>query len=226
MRIFEGGTASLHDCCFSRGGKTVVSADADNMIRLWNVESGTLSRTLEGHNAVHCVDVPPDGKHILSGSDDVMRLWKFTTDVDFASSEMLECIVIRDPCKRESEQERADGTRRYYCCSYSPSGALFLVGDCESLQLYDLAAYQPVWCRTAVDYGCCNVVAFSFVPGGASVLSCSYERSFKLWCTTTGQLLRTFHGHADEVMSCAFSPTGHTIVSGFGMQPRASSNKP
>jgi WD40 repeat protein len=34
----------------------------------------------------------------------------------------------------------------------------------------------------------------------------------KLWNTTTGQLLRTLEGHDSEVLSCAFSPTGLTIV--------------
>ena len=68
-----------------------MSAVSDNnMLRLWNVESGTLSRTLEGHSDTACFfDVSPGGTRALSGSfDGAVSLWNFTTDANVAGGDM------------------------------------------------------------------------------------------------------------------------------------------
>jgi WD40 repeat protein len=195
-------------CCFTPDGKTVVGADYNAMLRLWDVESGNLSRTLEGHaGPVYCVDVSPDGAHILSVSKDrTARLWNFITDVDIARSGTLKCTVAAT-LSSESWNE-------CNCCSFSPDGALFLIGDGPSLKLHDSKTHQLQ--HTLTPARCHGVMSCSFAPDGASILSGYYNgRTLKLWCTATGGLLRTLYGHTSGGMvSCAFSPNGLTIVSG------------
>ena len=125
--VFEGTTEDSIDSCFTPDGKTVVTADADCMLSLWNVETCTLGRMLEGHtDSVLCVDVSPDGAHILSGSyDGTVKLWNFPTGANLAGGEMVECTLPMD-------------TQKCLCCSFSPNGALFLVGDGASLKLLRL----------------------------------------------------------------------------------------
>jgi hypothetical protein len=197
--VFEDSTECVNDCCFTPDGKTVVTAEPDGMLRLRNVKTGTLSRQLEGTKCVICVDVSPDGAQILSGLlDRTVKLWNFPTDANVAGGEMVECTLPID-------------TQQCYCCSFSPNGALFLVGDGESLKLYDSTTHQLQHTFTGHSK---TVTSCSFAPDGTSLLSGSHDFTLKLWCTTTGRLLQTLCGHTDNVTSCSFSPTGLTIVSG------------
>ena len=52
--------------------------------------------------------------------------------------------------------------------------------------------------------GAINDVCFS--PEGVYVISCSSDKTVKVWATYTGVLLRTLEGHTDAVTSCAFAP--------------------
>ncbi|MFB6247128.1 MAG: protein kinase [Salinibacter sp.] len=63
---------------FSPDGQYVLSGSDDMAARLWDVESGRLLRTFEGHSGlVIAVAFSPDGQYVLSGSSDMtVQLWK------------------------------------------------------------------------------------------------------------------------------------------------------
>jgi len=63
---------------FSPDGRLLASGSwGGTIIRLWDVASGQLVRTLEGHTSrVHSVAFAPDGHLLASGSGDgTIRLW-------------------------------------------------------------------------------------------------------------------------------------------------------
>src|SRR6266404_4333067 len=70
---------------FSPDGAYALSGGFDNTMKVWQVSSGRLIRTFQGHsNTVRSVAFSPDGKTVLSGSQDsTMKLW------DVASGELL-----------------------------------------------------------------------------------------------------------------------------------------
>ncbi|MEB3283066.1 MAG: hypothetical protein VKK42_29510 [Lyngbya sp.] len=68
----------------SNDSKTIVSGGADYNIKVWNLETGELIRTLTGHRYwVRSVSISNDSKTIVSGSDDYdynnIKVWNLET---------------------------------------------------------------------------------------------------------------------------------------------------
>jgi WD40 repeat protein len=62
----------------SPDGRFIVSGSWDCTVKVWELESGRLLRSLEGHtDGVRAVAVSPDGRFIVSGSDDrTVKVWE------------------------------------------------------------------------------------------------------------------------------------------------------
>ena len=72
---------------FSPDGKTLASAEmSDNSIRLWDVPSGKVRRTLKGHTGyVDSISFAPNGKLLVSSSEDrTNRLWDTASGTELA----------------------------------------------------------------------------------------------------------------------------------------------
>ena len=72
-----GHSGSVNSVAFSPDGKTALSGNIDNTVRLWDLATDREIRKLEGHSEqVNSVAFSPDGKTALSGSSDhTARLW-------------------------------------------------------------------------------------------------------------------------------------------------------
>lgn len=74
---FKGHQEVVYDAAFLPDGKSLVTASFDQTLKLWDVATQAVLRTMEGHTGiVLTVDVSPDGRLIASGSSDrTIRLW-------------------------------------------------------------------------------------------------------------------------------------------------------
>ena len=62
-------------------GGRVIAASGDNMLKVWDLETGCLLATLEGHaDEVTACAVMPDGGCVVSASDDrTLKVWDLRT---------------------------------------------------------------------------------------------------------------------------------------------------
>ena len=64
----------------------LVSGGADETVRVWDAKTGKCEQVMRGHGMeVTCVAVAPDGRSVVSGSQDTLRLWSLETGAAIGS---------------------------------------------------------------------------------------------------------------------------------------------
>jgi len=224
---------------FSPDGNQVLSTSFnDYTFKLWDVATGREIRTFSGHrNPVNYIVFSPDGKQILSGSDDeTHKLWDTATGREIRTyndggdrmvfspdgRQVLSVIKIGNLYNRTLKLwDVATGreirtfsghTKTIYSVAFSPDGRQVLSGSLDNtIKLWDVETGNEI--RTFTGHRN-NIMTLCFSPDGKQILSGSWDYTIKLWNATTGEEIRTFAGHRSEVTSVSFSPDGKQIISG------------
>ena len=81
MRTFTGHDNSVYSIAFSPNNQQFASGSDDNIIKLWDSNTGECLRTLSGHeNAVLSVAFSPSGEWLATGSSyNTIKLWDVNT---------------------------------------------------------------------------------------------------------------------------------------------------
>ena len=83
MYLITAGTAvyPVNSVIISPNGQTLVSRDGYRSIKIWNLQTGELIRTLEEHSSeIYCLAISADGQTIFSGSGNgSVNVWNLQT---------------------------------------------------------------------------------------------------------------------------------------------------
>jgi len=188
---------SPDDQVIAAGYCTQSSAEAGCVageISLWDVETGAFVRRFQGHtDTVNEVVFSPDGMLLASAGDDALFVW------DVATGEMRRRFV-------------ATLSARVKGAAFSPDGRFIVSGADIEAALYNLETGEVE--ETYSPAGIIESVAYS--PDGKTLLFGGGEGIVSLVDVTTGDEIRRFIGHTDQVNTVAFSSDGRYAVSGAG----------
>lgn len=96
------------------------------------------------------------------------------------------------------------------CVACSPSAPVMASGDNTGAYLWDATSGRLLFHLRAN----ANVHGVSFAPDGQTLLTAGSDKTVKHWQVSTGQLLATIPGHAEQVLSVAFAPDGQSFATG------------
>ena len=172
-------------------------AEPRYLVRLWDARSGQLVRDLAGHGSiVNTVAFSPDGRRLLSGSDDLSaRIWNVADGQvvgTFTHGKIVNSVA------------------------WSPDGKRILTGGHgNTAYLWEVdtgARLRSLGTDTFVgnDLGETSV---AYAPDGKQVLVEGPKNSAVLWDVDTGERVHTF-SHTDPVTFLGFAAGGQLLVVG------------
>ncbi|MEH2205697.1 MAG: hypothetical protein V7K53_16720 [Nostoc sp.] len=178
---------------FSRDGKMLASASADNTVKLWNPITGKEIKTLTGHtDLVNGVSFSPDGKMLASASyDKTVKLWDISTGKEIKTL--------------------TGHTRWVKGITFSQDGKMLASASADNtVKLWDTSTGTLI--KTLPGHRD-SVNDVSFRPDGKMLASASGDKTVKLWDTSTGTLIKTLPGHKKRVFRVSFSQDGKMLAS-------------
>lgn len=189
--LLTGHTAPITQVQISPDDSLLISASADKTIRLWNISTGELIRTIAGHNErVTALSFSPDRESFASASTDrTIKIWSIEGD--------LRTIL-------------QGHTNEVTTIAYSSTGRLASGSADNTVRLWDLDR------KTSTILGKHNgiVSALAFSPDGKTLASASRDSTIQLWSVEDAKLRRTLTGHSSSVNTLSFNQTGSVLASG------------
>ncbi|WP_437959531.1 NB-ARC domain-containing protein [Sorangium sp. So ce119] len=174
-------------------GRAVISASADGTLKMWDLGTGLLVRTLEGHTGrVDGVTVTADGRFAVSASSDkTLKIW------DLSIGQVVRTL--------------AGHTDNVTGVAVTPDGRFAVSASADkTLKIWDLSIGQVV--RTLEGHTD-QVTGVAVTPDGLFAVSVSSDETLKVWDLSTGQVVRTLGGNIGLVEDVAVTPDGCFAVS-------------
>jgi WD40 repeat protein len=161
---------------------------------VWDAQTGQEQLSLKGHTrGVNSVAFGPDGKRIVSGSEDqTVKVWDALSGQQTLSLKGHKGGIT-------SVAFSSDGKR-------IASGS-----DDRTVKVWDAQTGKETLSLQGHTGGVSSVC---FSPDGKRIVSGSLDQTVKVWDAQTGQEALSLKGHMDRVTRVCFSPDGKRIASG------------
>lgn len=207
-------TGGIRGLSFSPNNAVLAAGCDDNTVPTWNVVYATgqptppdFGKALQsfGHAAaVADVVFATDALLVSGGQDKAIKAWKLASDT---------------PAKSLSLPNLVDAV------GFDPGGTILATGCHDgTVRTWDIAkGTQLKQINAHTQPAVAPVYAVAYSPDGKQLVSCSLDRSIKIWDANTAMLIRELkpykekeaeHGHRDGVFTVAYSPDGKLLASG------------
>ena len=168
----QGHTAAVRDVRFSPDGHLLVSGGNDNTVRIWDVASRSLLKTLRGHGGrVLACALPTDLSYVLSGSHDQRALlWRL---------EAYEELRVYRSQILSGHRDAVLGA------GFSPDGQRIVSASRDrTAQVWDVETGEVIQrLKEGHDF---LVSAGRFFPDGKRILTAAVDNTVRVWNVSTG----------------------------------------
>jgi len=199
----QGHSAMIWDVMFTPDGATLISVSDDKTIRLWDVATGDLIKTIRGQigagheGKLFAGALAPDGKVLAVGG--YPSAWGIRL-FNIQSGEQIGLLKGH--------------TNVIHALAFSPDGRRLASGSFDkTVRIWDVSRQQEF---AKLEGHTDSVYGVAFSPDGKKVASASFDGTLRLW--NVGQIAnltyREMKRHTAEVRCVAFAPNGRYIVSG------------
>jgi WD40 repeat protein len=193
-----GHSGNVQALAIDQKGKFIVSGSADETIKVWNLKSGTLVRTIQESASVTALTIDPSGRYIISGnySNGDIKIWSLN------AGNLLRVIRRRE---------------RVYSLTMDPTGRFIAAGTENGLILvWDFRSGKLIRTINARKTSGVffQIYAVAIDPTGQFLVSNGRQGEVMVWRFRTGELVRTLSGHSRGVNAVAIDPAGEVVVSG------------
>ena len=183
-------SAEVTAAAFSSDGSSIVTADANGNVVVWNAATGqTVGQPLRHEKKVNSAVFSSDGKSILTACDDgVVRIWNA---VSFS--------VVKNVGQHNGEVLSA---------RYSPDGNLIVTANKDSAYVWDARTGKS---KAELKHkGRVNSAVFS--PDSSMIVTASADKTTGVWDARTGENITVLRGHTGEIREAVFSPDNQSIL--------------
>ena len=176
-------------------GERIVSHTHDPWLRIWDAGTGALLHSHTAEGGALAVALSRDGKRIATGSARIQLL-------DAATGEEVGFLSVPEAPTS---------------LTFGPDGHRLLVaysgrqGSVNGAELWDIRASTRIADLPGHTW---LVAATAFRSDGAQCATASWDRTLRLWSTSTGALESVLEGHTARVFGVAYSPDGERLASG------------
>ncbi|KAE8210310.1 hypothetical protein CF327_g5807 [Tilletia walkeri] len=217
-RTLKGHTKAVQDIDFDSKGQYLVSCSSDLSIKVWDTTNDWKNtKTLYGHDhSISSVRFMPGDDRIISASRDrSIKLW------DLSSGYCTRTISGHAEWVRAAIP--AEDGSVFVTCSNDQTGRIWDTSSGETkteLRGHDHVVECAIFAPTAA-YGAIRELAGIQVSAkderarapNQFVATGSRDKTIRLWDATSGQCLRTLHGHDNWIRALVFHPNGKMLLS-------------
>ncbi len=191
LRLISGHSSHVLCVVFTIDGKCVYSAHQNGRVGKWDFVSGREQGLFRAHDGwVMQIAVAPNGHTLISGGDDLVRLW------DLDSHQLLRTLTGHVDTVR-SVASSPDGLR---VASASHDG---------TVRLWDALTGQPTRCLRGHE-GYVSGVAFG--PHASRIVTAGQDRTIRVWDITQGEDLRSLRYACPSTICCGTVSTDNQHI--------------